>query len=554
MSRPQDSFKTSTVANNEPSIPPSCDLLSNTPSTTQRTTSKDSPSDRATLFFVRRTLCSQLGDKHRCSPPAPINEILPPLTSSNEIDLQLYACIAILFREYVQTWYHKITPDQTFVDELVKIIAHCTRALEQRLRKVDLESLLFDEIPELLDAHIQAHRISYLPLHPPPLSQNSRQIYHSLTPLPALSPVPGEVEESSAHRQAENESAYRQLLSQGVLALLLPTEDLENDCLVSIVSELVSETLLGLIGKRAAEPWQLWEGIAKLAGLVKPQIPTNKARERNEQTTSEDENQFTSKAAEKETINYRALQTLQKYFWTFLQCGYLAFTMFRLFFHTISSASSLPSRSRQTLQAVGTNNLCQKEISKAPHQKHQQVSSKQPIVAMKIWTCAARLIDLDARMPWLAAFFSMLQWTTLTGPGQIGKTDGIIDKFLSHAIRTHVLAPTALPEFLKMTRTALFPNNMLAPPRIAPDASESLAIRRQCAEALLNLIPARIREIYFGPGWEKMVREMEASLDVLGDSYCNKHLMYSLVDLVVVRLMPELAESGVEALLAERLH
>ena len=53
------------------------------------------------------------------------------------------------------TWYAKITPDQTFVEEVVKIIAHCTRGLEQRLRKIDLEALIFDELPELLDAHVK---------------------------------------------------------------------------------------------------------------------------------------------------------------------------------------------------------------------------------------------------------------------------------------------------------------------------------------------------------------------------------------------------------------
>ena len=114
----------------------------------------DALSEQATLFLIRRTLCSQLGDKGR-STPAPIDEILPPLTSSNEVDLQLYALIAIIIREFVQTWYGKITPDQVFVEEVVKIIAHCTRALEQRLRNVDLESLLFDELPELLEVHIQ---------------------------------------------------------------------------------------------------------------------------------------------------------------------------------------------------------------------------------------------------------------------------------------------------------------------------------------------------------------------------------------------------------------
>jgi hypothetical protein len=110
-------------------------------------------SDRATAFLIRRVLCPQQLDKGR-NTPTPIEDLLPPLTSRNDVDLQLYALIAIILREFVQNWYSKITPDEIFVAEIVQLIAHCTRALEQRLRKVDLESLLFDEIPDLVDKHV----------------------------------------------------------------------------------------------------------------------------------------------------------------------------------------------------------------------------------------------------------------------------------------------------------------------------------------------------------------------------------------------------------------
>jgi hypothetical protein len=119
----------------------------------------DTTSDRATAAFVRRTLCSHNvllgnGEKGR-STPRPIEEVLPPLTSSNEVDLQLYGIISVIIKEFVQTWYSKITPDQVFVNEVLQIIAHCTRGLEQRLRKTDLEAMLLDEIPDLLEAHFK---------------------------------------------------------------------------------------------------------------------------------------------------------------------------------------------------------------------------------------------------------------------------------------------------------------------------------------------------------------------------------------------------------------
>jgi hypothetical protein len=88
------------------------------------------------------------------------------LTSSNDIDLQLYAIIAIVVKDLVQSWYGKITPDQGFVEEVVRVVAHCTTQLESRLRNVDLECLVLDELPELVENHIdgtQSQRTHGLP-------------------------------------------------------------------------------------------------------------------------------------------------------------------------------------------------------------------------------------------------------------------------------------------------------------------------------------------------------------------------------------------------------
>lgn len=130
-------------------------ISSTTKRRTSHTPTTDFLSDRATEQLIRRVLCPQqtAGDRGT-TPPQPLDELLPPLTSRNDVDLQLYAIIAIVLRDFVQTWYNKITPDEAFVAEIVHIIAHCTRALEQRLRKVDLESLLLDELPDLLDQHV----------------------------------------------------------------------------------------------------------------------------------------------------------------------------------------------------------------------------------------------------------------------------------------------------------------------------------------------------------------------------------------------------------------
>ena len=142
-----EAVSTSTI----PELSPS--LSQSRHSSPLRATASVDSSDKATAALIRRVLCphSHSGaDKDRR-----IEELLPPLTSSNEVDLQLYAIIAIVVKDLVQSWYGKITPDQNFVEEVIRIVAHCTRALETRLRSVDLESLILDEIPELVERHIQ---------------------------------------------------------------------------------------------------------------------------------------------------------------------------------------------------------------------------------------------------------------------------------------------------------------------------------------------------------------------------------------------------------------
>lgn len=52
----------------------------------------------------------------------------------------------------------------------------------------------------------------------------------------------------------------------------------------------------------------------------------------------------------------------------------------------------------------------------------------------------------------------------------------------------------------------------------------------------------------------RIISELETGiLDVFSDPYCNKHLMYGALELVLVRLVPELAEKGVVELWEERL-
>ena len=276
-------------------------------------------------------------------------------------------------------------------------------------------------------------------------------IYHTLRPHPALSPVPDGLAPSSIVEQRENESAWRQLLVQGVLVVLLPTEDLENACLRSLVAEIFAEMILGNgISGKACEGWLLWEGITRIAEVLQadrtkekgdrpeprsddtdPQPPLNRLERHGLLSPPTDEQNAQSKPPFVSTGHHHgAPMTIAGVFWAAIQYVFLAGFAIRAVIAAFATSSSLPPRS-----VTGT--IVQSSVE-TPYQSHpsqaesplmrRPPTTKRPIVSMKLWGCASKFVELDARMPWLSGLISMLHWGALLGPGKVGDTDGVLDR------------------------------------------------------------------------------------------------------------------------------
>ncbi|KAF1981477.1 hypothetical protein K402DRAFT_398460 [Aulographum hederae CBS 113979] len=601
--------------------------------------SLDATSDRATAAFIRRTLCAHhvhaggIGEKGR-STPRPLDELLPPLTSSNDVDLQLYALLAIILKEFVYTWYAKITPDHVFVDETIQIIAHCTRALEQRLRHVDLAALLLDEIPQLLDEHVTAYRVAHETVQNNPLVSDPRLIYHTLNPHPALAPVPIDSDPTTSLEQRRNEEVWRQLLVQGVLAVLLPTEDLENGCLRALVCDIFSDMILGNgISGKACEPVVLWDAIIKILDVVVPhnanpasspsvvKSDSTKAKKTGKPDTATNRlEQFGLLASDINVVEKPvksgapgggraagALKSMTRWFWLTIQCLFLAWSGMRAIIFALATSSSLPSRSTPLTGAPSAaNNMA---ISTPDEGRQHAIPPPDgvagsnsamlytPVVSMSVWSCVGRLVELEQRMPWLSGLLALVHWGLVAGPGKVGNTDGVLDRILMHRIiKRHVLDPARLPSLLRTLRAALFPGNAVAGNAGTPTTSTATTVnkggddetsiaarrRRACARRILNAVPEALVNVYFVPRREdgtatgrrddgdvdgdgvgdgekedyyddSVLSQVEAWLDVVGDPYLNRHLAFRLLEVCIVRVLPEMGEMGVKELMAMRL-
>lgn len=404
-------------------------------------------SDRATAAFVRRVLSPQ----SHTSETKPIDELLPPLTSSNTVDLQLYAIIAIVVKDAVQNWYGAITPDETFVEEVIKIIAHCTRALESRLRTIDLEVLILDEIPDLIEKHIYgkyestsrrspqtanlqdlAYRISHSRTHPLTSSTDPRVLYQQLNPHPALQPVPNIAIPSTISEQLQNEVKYRQLLVQGALAVLLPTEDLENACLRTLVADVIAGSILGnAIGGKLSEGWFIWSSLTNFLKVVKVRLQPQATGEALQIDTRNRLEQFgllerREKASGKVKNGRRS--TISALFWQVLQFIYLVILTFR--YAVVSLVASTSQRPRSI--AVPRPAVAH-DTSRIEKQSSSSGACRRPapMLSFRIFSLLSTLLDLPLRTPWLSGILALLQHHLIRGSVgllRIGATDGILDR------------------------------------------------------------------------------------------------------------------------------
>jgi hypothetical protein len=91
----------------------------------------------------------------------------------------------------------------------------------------------------------------------------------------------------------------------------------------------------------------------------------------------------------------------------------------------------------------------------------------------------------------------------------------------------------------------LFPANTFprGPKRVPPSRDESEQLKRKAADAILGGIPKPVRRVYFASDDDdKQLEVVLGWLDLLSDGYLNRHLVFGILELIVVRIMPEVTE------------
>ena len=272
-----------------------------------------------------------------------------------------------------------------------------------------------------------AYRTSHTEALASALPTDPQTIYHHLHPHPALAPIPTIDVPGSVEEQAKNEADYRQLLAQGALAVLLPSEDLENACLRTLVADVIAGPILGnsLSGK-VCEGWFIWASITRFLEAIQAKVkPKATGREIEADTRSRLEKfGLLTETVEKMGRDIdKKRSTFSSAFWFILQYIYLGCISVRFVILGLFAAHAQPSRSSLRLKVSRPANVSPTTSFLQPDLKPR------PVVCFRIFPLISDLVDLPHRMPWLYGTLTLIRHHLTQGMfGKVGGTDGILDQ------------------------------------------------------------------------------------------------------------------------------
>ncbi|KAK9366004.1 PXA domain-containing protein [Lipomyces kononenkoae] len=478
-----------------------------------------STAEDATTTLIRNTLVPTSAVQK------PLEATLPALTSFPDIDKELYAFIALILRQFVQGWYVRIAgddvADRAFVYEVVHIIAHVSRSLEERLRKAELEMLLLDDVPLVLDAHLRDFRLARQKAGTAYAAGKSfEEMFHALQPHPALTPPKhsdDNVEESSQGPLSPDdvERKFLAVLSKGILAVLLPSEDLGSATERTLLRSLLADVVLWKTIDKLSEPFMVHEIISKVI---------EKSLNDDEPATGiEPEVLLSQSAMDLSPKPAKIVDAVRSFTMSFMSfCSLMQAGIVFL----ISFARSTPSEAHP--------------LDKA---RNPPQSS---LLTIALFPTAARLLNLPARQPWLMSTIELLALPLVSLP-----PGSLIDRLLSHFFHKYIMTSQFACSVLVLSRQTLFPNNgPMAEPRIYPTDDEKRAILKRVYGNILRVVPMRVRKQVLG---DDALQGLEELLSPFENKFANKHLLYFLFDMVIVKVLPELALKTPEELKVWRL-
>jgi len=225
--------------------------------------------------------------------------------------------------------------------------------------------------------------------------------------------------------------------------VLLPTEDLANACLRTLVTDIIADLILGrALADKVCEPWFIHGAVSKVVEIVT-------SRATGETTVDEKASQHDERISRLEKFGLLSSKTAGEgnnsperhqsptsaWVWRLLQFAFIAFQSLRFILVGIVHAQHLPRRvgQNQHLLDVSTSASSSLYSHKSPAPSTRRLSdansgSPRAVINYRLFSCISTILDLSVRMPWLASSLGFWQHVLSEGPGRYGSANSMLDK------------------------------------------------------------------------------------------------------------------------------
>ncbi|KAI5476115.1 hypothetical protein MNV49_000385 [Pseudohyphozyma bogoriensis] len=403
------------------------------------------------------------------------------LHSAHALDPLLLDLISLICREYILTWYSKISrdPDRAFINQVTSIFIHLVQAVEVRLAQVDLCELAVLDLPAVLERHVRDFEEAeerHATGHAHNLDRDN--VFHLLQPHIAISLVP-----KGSALVPQVDKAYLRALVTNLLALLLPPEDYRAETERAIVREIVVNIVLGNVFDKVAQPWFLHTLIAKL--LDRPNTSSIPPPTRKDSTPSSPT-----------PFLPRAVQVLQ--------------SLPTFFYAVLASLSAL---------------------------YHTARSSPVPLNLQPYSLTAPTLSLLVALLPSSPLLSQSLHYLSIP----LSLASSFTSSLVFWVCTKKIFTANLTKKILEAATNGLFPGGH-PPPRVPdPTPEEQELVRKLAEERLSFLLPSLLARVTLPPSIpNRQLALSQHILKPLSSHVANVHLFLLLVDLFVGKLFPEL--------------
>jgi len=304
------------------------------------------------------------------------------------------------------------------------------------------------------------------------------------------------------------------LVSDGILAILLPTEDLESGCERTLLREILSSLVFGNVLDKLSEPFMIYELIATAVRQLRPDlVPPPPEPSPTPRRGSVKPGVRLSPPPDPPRPLPPPRNALERSFSLFVKALSTLYSVLASFHYIL--LNPLPPRPNK----------------------------RRPIIRTALPSCVSTFFNLRALQPWLPATLRLISKPFESRATTVG---ALLDDLLISKIYPHLSSPKLVVGMLKLARTALFPGDALGPPRKYPSEKQKAIIRAETELVLLDVVPRTVTNMWWkGMDREEMAKEVGRNwLDAFGEKEINKVLVVRLIDLVISRLLPELLESG----------